>query len=454
LRFCAGVVFTLFVFFCAALRCPAEYWLHPARFRTQMCKKGNQCNRTLCFFAHSASELRFPDTEDEAEAAAVDAAAASATAAPLPLYSASMGTNSNNNSCTIPTVQGLAFMQSVAGNSNNSLPLMHIGSVCSDASAATAAMNTLDGSSSSYSLAALQAAAGMRQGSCASQLTGLVDDMSGSYGLGGSDPGMILQQAQQQHQQGAHGGSDSLSEPLRRLDSDPSTAAWLQLATASQLPASQILSSIRPPAAATVAAQQQQLQQRQMLQHAAGAAHRSAAPLANGGMMAANGGMMMFIGGGGNGSGNLARVPPRMDSSAEQLVASLGGLQLQGGVLDDRSNGSLSSAANGYAGVGLAAAAGQRPVDASLLQLQGMNAAAGQGVGSSSRVEDFLLLQLLQEKQVQQQQQQQAAARLSTGGHGMGARQGMQAGQYNQQAAPAPTAQQRGKLNWNFSFGL
>jgi hypothetical protein len=29
-----------------------EYWLHPTRFRTQMCKKGNQCNRTLCFFAH------------------------------------------------------------------------------------------------------------------------------------------------------------------------------------------------------------------------------------------------------------------------------------------------------------------------------------------------------------------------------------------------------------------
>jgi hypothetical protein len=55
-----------------------------------MCKKGNQCNRTLCFFAHSASELRFPDTDDEVQAAAVDAAAASASATPLPLCQSSL----------------------------------------------------------------------------------------------------------------------------------------------------------------------------------------------------------------------------------------------------------------------------------------------------------------------------------------------------------------------------
>eukprot|EP00192_Tetraselmis_astigmatica_P002465 CAMPEP_0117653812 /NCGR_PEP_ID=MMETSP0804-20121206/3400_1 /TAXON_ID=1074897 /ORGANISM="Tetraselmis astigmatica, Strain CCMP880" /LENGTH=582 /DNA_ID=CAMNT_0005460031 /DNA_START=580 /DNA_END=2325 /DNA_ORIENTATION=+ len=35
-----------------------ECWLHPARYRTQMCKDGVHCTRRVCFFAHSVSELR------------------------------------------------------------------------------------------------------------------------------------------------------------------------------------------------------------------------------------------------------------------------------------------------------------------------------------------------------------------------------------------------------------
>lgn len=37
-----------------------EYWLHPMRYRTQMCRSGAGCNRSLCFFAHSQAELRAP----------------------------------------------------------------------------------------------------------------------------------------------------------------------------------------------------------------------------------------------------------------------------------------------------------------------------------------------------------------------------------------------------------
>ncbi|KAL6748990.1 hypothetical protein V8C86DRAFT_1080833 [Haematococcus lacustris] len=37
-----------------------ESWLHPSRFRTQLCKDGAQCNRAVCFFAHSLPELRAP----------------------------------------------------------------------------------------------------------------------------------------------------------------------------------------------------------------------------------------------------------------------------------------------------------------------------------------------------------------------------------------------------------
>lgn len=46
-------------------RCPYahnvfEYWLHPTRYRTQLCNDGPGCRRSICFFAHSLDELRVP----------------------------------------------------------------------------------------------------------------------------------------------------------------------------------------------------------------------------------------------------------------------------------------------------------------------------------------------------------------------------------------------------------
>ncbi|KIY99041.1 Zinc finger CCCH domain-containing protein 50 [Monoraphidium neglectum] len=37
-----------------------EYFLHPSRYRTQLCNDGNKCSRPICFFAHDAGELRTP----------------------------------------------------------------------------------------------------------------------------------------------------------------------------------------------------------------------------------------------------------------------------------------------------------------------------------------------------------------------------------------------------------
>ncbi|KAK9915200.1 hypothetical protein WJX75_006072 [Coccomyxa subellipsoidea] len=37
-----------------------ESWLHPGRYRTQLCKDGLDCDRPVCFFAHSMKELRTP----------------------------------------------------------------------------------------------------------------------------------------------------------------------------------------------------------------------------------------------------------------------------------------------------------------------------------------------------------------------------------------------------------
>ena len=35
-----------------------ECWLHPSRYRTQPCKDGTGCRRRVCFFAHTADQLR------------------------------------------------------------------------------------------------------------------------------------------------------------------------------------------------------------------------------------------------------------------------------------------------------------------------------------------------------------------------------------------------------------
>ncbi|KAJ8528542.1 hypothetical protein K7X08_022234 [Anisodus acutangulus] len=35
-----------------------ECWLHPAQYRTRLCKDGTKCNRRVCFFAHMQEELR------------------------------------------------------------------------------------------------------------------------------------------------------------------------------------------------------------------------------------------------------------------------------------------------------------------------------------------------------------------------------------------------------------
>ncbi|KAK9787486.1 hypothetical protein WJX73_002040 [Symbiochloris irregularis] len=40
-----------------------EYWLHPTRYRTQLCNDGERCARHVCFFAHSLEELRVPATK-------------------------------------------------------------------------------------------------------------------------------------------------------------------------------------------------------------------------------------------------------------------------------------------------------------------------------------------------------------------------------------------------------
>eukprot|EP01025_Chloroclados_australasicus_P030486 TRINITY_DN3059_c0_g4_i2.p1 TRINITY_DN3059_c0_g4~~TRINITY_DN3059_c0_g4_i2.p1 ORF type:complete len:570 (+),score=55.92 TRINITY_DN3059_c0_g4_i2:228-1937(+) len=40
-----------------------ECWLHPARYRTQLCTDGTACKRRVCFFAHLEEEVRKPSSD-------------------------------------------------------------------------------------------------------------------------------------------------------------------------------------------------------------------------------------------------------------------------------------------------------------------------------------------------------------------------------------------------------
>ncbi|KAI8462606.1 MAG: hypothetical protein J3K34DRAFT_527628 [Monoraphidium minutum] len=53
-----------------------ECWLHPSRYRTQLCKDGADCARRVCFFAHTEEEVRPSTLPPEAFAGAKGGAAA------------------------------------------------------------------------------------------------------------------------------------------------------------------------------------------------------------------------------------------------------------------------------------------------------------------------------------------------------------------------------------------
>ncbi|XP_042514502.1 zinc finger CCCH domain-containing protein 30-like [Macadamia integrifolia] len=62
-----------------------ECWLHPAQYRTRLCKDGTNCMRRVCFFAHTSEELRplyvstgsaVPSPRSSASATAMEMAAA------------------------------------------------------------------------------------------------------------------------------------------------------------------------------------------------------------------------------------------------------------------------------------------------------------------------------------------------------------------------------------------
>ncbi|KAA8526351.1 hypothetical protein F0562_008446 [Nyssa sinensis] len=58
-----------------------ECWLHPARYRTEACKDGKNCKRKVCFFAHSARQLRLLASHCDDNSSPVDSPVAAVAGA-------------------------------------------------------------------------------------------------------------------------------------------------------------------------------------------------------------------------------------------------------------------------------------------------------------------------------------------------------------------------------------
>lgn len=89
-----------------------ECWLHPGRYRTQPCKDGRNCRRRVCFFAHTASQLRvLPGFENKHYDSSSKARVA--------------GASSQSSSASSPTTPGRSslLMAAINGGSYDGSPL-------------------------------------------------------------------------------------------------------------------------------------------------------------------------------------------------------------------------------------------------------------------------------------------------------------------------------------------
>jgi hypothetical protein len=366
----------------------------------------------------SACELRFPDTSDDLEAAAVDAAAASATAGALPLVTPGNQTITYHPGSMMMMAPNAAAAAAVNGGSSyHGMPgIMGLGGMCADPSmqlanaAANASRYAVANGGSGYGLVGMAGQQQQMQQQMQQMQSSLVrDDVGRSYvSLAGSDPNLRIPGIAMPQQQDA---ARSLSEPLPPMpdasagmmnscNASATNAAWLQLAAASHLPASQIMSSIRPPA-------QQQMQQQLMP-----GASNPAIDAALARMSAAPG--MLNMSSGGAGSAAVDGM-----GGADRLSSNLAGMSL---VDDSSTSSSCLTALSGdhqylaALNVAAAAAASGRPLDiGSALQSPPKN---------SSNMENFLLLQQLQAQQQQQLAKLGSTASSMSCGLSPGSRQG------------------------------
>ncbi|GLU00276.1 hypothetical protein SLE2022_176540 [Rubroshorea leprosula] len=110
-----------------------ECWLHPAQYRTRLCKDGTSCNRRVCFFAHTAEELRplyvstgsaVPSPRSSASAASVMDMAAAMSLLPSSPSSLSAMSPSPFNQPMSPSANSLSHSSAAWPQPN--VPTLHL----------------------------------------------------------------------------------------------------------------------------------------------------------------------------------------------------------------------------------------------------------------------------------------------------------------------------------------
>lgn len=110
-----------------------ECWLHPAQYRTRLCKDGTSCSRRVCFFAHTPEELRplYPSTGSAVPSprSVASAAAVMDMAAALNLFpgSPSAASAMSPSPFTPPlSPSGNGISHSSAGWQQQNIPTLHL----------------------------------------------------------------------------------------------------------------------------------------------------------------------------------------------------------------------------------------------------------------------------------------------------------------------------------------
>ncbi|CAN1184582.1 Zinc finger CCCH domain-containing protein 30 [Linum perenne] len=110
-----------------------ECWLHPAQYRTRLCKDGTSCNRRVCFFAHLPEELRplyvstgsaVPSPRSSAASVMDMAAALSMLPGSPSSMSAMSPTQFNQQQPMSPSVNGISH--SSGGWPQPNVPTLHL----------------------------------------------------------------------------------------------------------------------------------------------------------------------------------------------------------------------------------------------------------------------------------------------------------------------------------------
>ncbi|PIM97144.1 hypothetical protein CDL12_30388 [Handroanthus impetiginosus] len=110
-----------------------ECWLHPAQYRTRLCKDGTSCARQVCFFAHTQEELRplyistgsgVPSPRSAASAASFMDMAAALSLLPGSPTSQSVMSPSPFNQTMSPTANGMSHSSAPWPQPN--VPTLHL----------------------------------------------------------------------------------------------------------------------------------------------------------------------------------------------------------------------------------------------------------------------------------------------------------------------------------------